>query len=224
MKEALNQLEIFIHTDDNLPMLLKIGLIHAQFETIHPFLDGNGRMGRLLITFLICYEKILQKPLLYLSTFFKLNRLDYYNYLQKVRDEGDWEGWLKFFLQGVIEVAREATDTAKSIVELREIHREIISKSISRSAGIAYQLLEYLYQRPIVTVSGVAKVTNLTYTNANKLITKFTEKGLLLQMDTYQRNRRFVYSSYLKLFIDEKTPEHTHQNSLEDDEGGTKSQ
>jgi len=215
MNSALGDLEKFFHSKDSLPVLLKIGLIHAQFETIHPFLDGNGRMGRLLITFLLCHEGVLFRPLLYLSTFFKLNRADYYRYLQKVRDEGDWESWLKFFLQGIVEVAKEATDTARSIVQLRENHRDIISKHIPRSAGSAYQLLEYLYQRPIITVNSVVKVTGLTYTNANNLITKLRENGLLHQMDKYQRNRRFVYSSYLALFDDEQMSMNNHLASLE---------
>jgi Fic family protein len=215
MNSALRELEIFIHKDDDLPILLKVGLIHAQFETIHPFLDGNGRMGRLLITFLLCHEGILRKPLLYLSNFFKLHRSEYYNYLQRIRDEGDWEAWLKFFLRGVIEVAKEATDTAGNIVELREKHRNIISKHISRSAENAYQLLEYLYQRPIITVNSVVKVTDLNYSNANKLIMKFQENGILRQMDKYQRNRRFVYSSYLSLFVSEHELENDHQDLLE---------
>src|SRR6266536_2328092 len=203
MDRALSKLEVFIHEEKTLPILLKVGLVHAQFETIHPFLDGNGRMGRLLITFILCYEDVLRKPLLYLSHFFKFHRLEYYNYLQKVRDEGDWESWLKFFLQGVNEVAQEATITARNIVQLRENHRNIIATHFSRSAGPAYQLLEYLYQRPIITVSGVAKVTDLSYANANRLVTKFQEHRLLRQMDKYHRNRRFIYSDYLAMFADE---------------------
>jgi Fic family protein len=215
MHNALKELEVFIHTQDTLPILLKIGLIHAHFETIHPFLDGNGRMGRLLITFLLCHENILSKPLLYLSTFFKLHRLEYYERLQKIRDEGNWESWLKFFLCGVIEVAKEATATAGNIVELREKHRNILAKSNYRSTGNAYLLLEYLYQRPIVTVNGVVKVTGLNYSNANKLIVKFQENGILRQMDAYQRNRRFGYSSYLSLFVDTHELEENDRVSLE---------
>lgn len=206
MNRALDELETFIHEEKDLPLLLKIGLVHAQFETIHPFLDGNGRMGRLLIAFLLCYEGILSRPLLYLSHFFKVHRLDYYSYLQKIRDEGDWESWLKFFLRGVYEVAQEATTTAMNIVQLREKHRNIIATtSSSRSAGPAYQLLEYLYEKPIITVNNVTMVTSLSYKNANRLVTNFQEHGLLRQMDTYQRNRRFVYSDYLALFLNEET-------------------
>ena len=204
MNRALDNLESFIHVEKALPILLKVGLVHAQFETIHPFLDGNGRMGRLLITFILCYENILRKPLLYLSYYFKVHRLEYYEHLQKIRDEGDWESWLKFFLRGVYEVAQEATITARNIVQLREKHRNIIATYLSRLGG-TYQLLEYLYQRPIITVNGAAKVTGLSYANANRLIVKFQEYGLLRQMDTFQRNRRFIYADYLAMFSDEET-------------------
>jgi Fic family protein len=206
MKKALSDLEKFIHEETPLPILLKVGLVHAQFETIHPFLDGNGRIGRLLITFILCCEGILRKPLLYLSHFFKAHRLEYYEYLQKIRDEGDWESWLKFFLRGVNEVAQEATATAMNIVQLREKHRNIVASHFPRSSGSAYQLLEYLYRRPVITVNGVAKVTDLSYPNANRLLIKFQELGLLRQMDTYQRNRRFIYSDYLAMFADEEIP------------------
>ena len=206
MNRALDDIESFIHTEKAMPILLKVGLVHAQFETIHPFLDGNGRMGRLLITFILCHEEVLRKPLLYLSHFFKVNRSEYYAHLQRVRDEGDWESWLKFFLQGVYEVAQEATTTARNIVQLREKHRNIIATYLPRSAGYASQLLEYLYQRPVITINGVAKVTGLSYANANRLVTKFQEHNLLNQMDKYQRNRRFVYSDYLSMFADEEMP------------------
>lgn len=218
MHDALSKLETFIHEKGSLPLLLKIGTIHAQFETIHPFLDGNGRIGRLLITFLLCHEGILRKPLLYLSHFFKLHRLEYYTHLQRVRDEGDWESWLKFFLRGVIDVAKEATDTAGNIVQLREKHRDAISKYFSRSAGKAYQLLEYLYSRPIITVNNVTEVLDLSYSNTNNLIKSFQEMGLLRSMSRYQRNRRFIYSSYLSMFVDEQTLPGETPNSLEQEE------
>lgn len=213
MDKALDDLEKFIHGDTLLPPLLKVGLVHAQFETIHPFLDGNGRVGRLLITFILCSKGVLRKPLLYLSHFFKVHRFEYYEHLQKIRDAGDWESWLKFFLQGVSEVAQQAIITANNIVQLREKHREIIATNFSRSAGPAYQLLEYLYKRPIVTASGVAAVTGLSYQNANKLVMNFQNIGLLRQMDTYQRNRRFIYSDYLAMFSDEEMPEDRYETS-----------
>jgi Fic family protein len=211
MNNALNNFESFIHTEKTMPILIKVGLAHAQFETIHPFLDGNGRMGRLLITFILCHEGVLHKPLLYLSHFFKVNRLEYYEYLQKVRDDGDWESWLKFFLRGVYEVAQEATATARNIVQLRESHRNIVTTYFSRSAGLTYQLLEYLYERPIITVNGAAKVTGLSYANANRLVMKLQEYGLLHQMDKYQRNRRFIYSDYLAMFAGEEVSKDEHE-------------
>ena len=221
MNQALNNLELFIHEEKAIPILLKVGLVHAQFETIHPFLDGNGRVGRLLITFILCYEDVLRKPLLYLSHFFKAHRLEYYEHLQKVRDEGDWESWLKFFLRGVDEVSQEATMTARNIVQLREKHRSIIATHIPRSSGHAYQLLEYLYERPVITVNGVVKVTGLSYANANRLIMKFQEYGFLRQMDTYQRNRRFVYSDYLAMFAnDEEIVTGKHETPSEVTDGG----
>ena len=218
MNKALSDLEKFIHAETTLPTLLKVGLVHAQFETIHPFLDGNGRMGRLLITFILCCEGILRKPLLYLSHFFNMHKLEYYEYLQRIRDEGDWELWLKFFLRGVNEVAQQATMTALNIVQLREKHRNIVASRFPHSAGSAYQLLEYLYKRPIITVNGVAKVTDLSYSNANGLVMKFQELGLLRKMDTFQRNRRFIYSDYLAMFADEEIPGNDHKMLSEDED------
>jgi Fic family protein len=167
-------------------------------------------MGRLLITFILCYEGILRKPLLYLSHFFKVHRSEYYRHLQKIRDDGDWETWLKFFLRGVYEVAQEATTTVSNIVQLRELHRNIVATQFPRLGG-TYQLLEYLYQRPVITVNGAAKVTGLSYANANRLVMKFQEHGLLRQMDTYQRNRRFMYADYLAMFSDEEMSKDEHQ-------------
>lgn len=204
MHTTLNDIEFFLHSNDPIPILLKVGLVHAQFETAHPFLDGNGRMGRLLITFILCQQGILRKPLLYLSHFFKLNKLEYYDYLQKVRDEGDWESWLKFFLRGVYDVAQEATITARNIVQLREHHRNVIAKNFHRSAGPAYKLLEYLYKRPIITIKGAAEVTNQTFANANKLVMKFQEYGILREMTQQQRFRRFMYTEYFAMFAAEE--------------------
>ncbi len=213
MNIALANLESFIHSEGIMPILIKVGVIHAQFETIHPFLDGNGRIGRLLITLILCCEEVLHKPLLYLSHFFKVNRWEYYELLQKVHDDGDWESWLKFFLRGVFEVAQEATITARNIVLLRERHREVITTNIP-SSGNAYRLLEYLYNRPIITVRGAANVTGLSYANANNLIADFVKIDLLHQMDTHRRNRRFVYSDYLAMFVDEEVPGNGNEHEM----------
>ncbi len=207
MYTALDNIESFLHSEKTMPVLLKAGIVHAQFETVHPFLDGNGRVGRLLITFLLCHEHVLKRPLLYLSHFFKLNKLEYYEYLQKVRDEGDWESWLKFFLRGVYEVAQEATITARKIVQLREHHRDVITKNMPRSAGNAHNLLEHLYIRPVITVNGAAVATGLSYANANKLVMKFQKLGILREMTRSQRNRRFIYSEYTSMFADDEISE-----------------
>ncbi len=202
MSEALNNLEKFFHDKKFMPLLIKVGLIHAQFETIHPFLDGNGRIGRLLITFLLCEKGILKLPLLYLSYYFKRYRSEYYDRLQAVRNRGDWEGWLKFFLRGVYEVAKEARETARKIVKLREEHRVIITTKLGRSASKSLLLLEILYFRPIISVNIVMDTTKQTYANANKLIKDLCNLGLLEEITGRRRNRRFSYKPYLSLFED----------------------
>ena len=200
--EALGQLEKFLHEDDGLPPLLKIALAHVQFETIHPFLDGNGRVGRLLITFLLTECGVLHKPVLYLSHYFRRHRQAYYEHLQAVRDSGDWESWLRFFLQGVIEIAGEATETARRIQLLRESHRAQITESLGRSAGNGHRVLERLYDRPIVSVGEIREMTGTTYTAANALVTRLVEVGVLAEMTGFARNRRFRYDAYIRLFDD----------------------
>lgn len=163
MLQSLDNLERFLHSPQPMPTLIKVGLAHAQFETIHPFLDGNGRTGRLLITFLLCEQNILKRPLLYISYYFKKYRAEYYDRLQAVRDSGNWEGWLKFFLRGVYEVAQEAAATARKIVNLKEEHRQLVLNTMGRRSGNAIALLESLYFRPIFTVEHAEAITNLSY-------------------------------------------------------------
>ena len=141
--EEMSKLEGFIHAETELPLLIKIGLAHAQFETIHPFLDGNGRVGRLLITFLLCERKVLEKPVLYLSWFFKQNRQKYYDELQSVRDNGTWEHWLAFFLRGVEVVSGQAAYTARKILALREEHRRVINENFGHTAANGHRVLEH---------------------------------------------------------------------------------
>jgi Fic family protein len=198
--EALHQLERFVHSDSKLPLLVKIGLAHAQFETIHPFLDGNGRVGRLLITFLLCEQKALLKPVLYLSHYFKRFRSEYYDHLQAIRDEGKWEAWLGFFLKGVIEVSREATETARRILALREEHRAIITEYLGRAAANGHRILEHLYQRPIVAVKEVKELIGTTYPAANQLVAKMTKHGIIREITNQKRNRQFRYQQYIELF------------------------
>jgi len=203
--QALSDWERFLHDEHPIPMLVKIGLLHAQFETIHPFLDGNGRIGRLLITFLLTEAGILQKPVLYISHYFKRNRQDYYDYLQAVRDRGDWESWLTFFLRGVTGVSNEAAETARHILLLRETHRTIITEHLGRAAGNGHKVLESLFAHPIVTVHNIRKLTGTSYTAANQLVSRLVGLKILTESTGRRRNRRFRYQSYIELFSDQPT-------------------
>jgi cell filamentation protein, protein adenylyltransferase len=197
---ALGDLEMFLHARDVLPPLVKIALAHVQFETIHPFLDGNGRVGRLLITFLLTERGVLHKPVLYLSHYFKQHRQTYYEHLQAVRERGAWEAWLAFFLRGVIEVAGEAAETARRVLQLREQHRAVITARLGRAAGNGHKVLESLFDRPIVAVGDVQKMIGTTYTAANGLVARLVKLGVLSEMTGYARNRRFRYAPYIALF------------------------
>ncbi len=206
MQTAMADLEQFLHDPAPMPALLKMGLAHAQFETIHPFLDGNGRVGRLLITFLLCHSGILRRPLLYLSYYFKLNRREYYDRLTAVRTKGDWEGWLKFFLKGVHEVSHQATDTARRIIAMRDEHRNIVRTSVPGVAN-GLTLLDKLYDRPMVTVAMAQQILAVSRVSANTLIGHFQRAGLLEQVSPGARNRLFAYSPYLDMFLDKASPE-----------------
>ena len=208
VQTALSSLERFLHEDSGLPLLVKIGLAHAQFETIHPFLDGNGRVGRLLITFLLCERDVLAKPVLYLSHFLKAHRAEYYERLQAVRDTGAWEDWLLFFLRGVVATCGEATETARRILALREHDRAMIADRLSRMAGKAYRVLDHLYERPIVSVNEVRGLTGTTYPAANDLVSRLVDLGILVEMTGHARNRRFRYDKYVDLFHDAALDSH----------------
>jgi Fic family protein len=198
----LSELERYLHADTGLPLLVKIGLAHAQFETIHPFLDGNGRLGRLLITFLLCESEVLQQPVLYLSYYFKKNRQEYYEQLQSVRDTGSWEEWLSFFLHGVVEVSGQATDTARRILTMREHHRQSITERFGRAAGNGHRVLEALFTHPITSVLEVKNLTSTSYPAANDLVAKFVASGILHEFTGQTRNRRFIFRDYIALFGD----------------------
>ncbi len=198
MHKALEHFERFLNEERKLPVLVHSGLAHAQFETIHPFYDGNGRIGRLLITFLLMEREVLRHPLLYLSVFLKRNRIEYYDRLMAIRNEGDWEGWLRFFLRGVAETATEATETAVRILELREKHRKAI-----REHGLgadALRLLDYLYQHPLTNVRAVARELDVAFATANKLVGRLEGLGLLTETTRGRRNRRYRYTAYVALF------------------------
>jgi Fic family protein len=198
METAMGDLEKFLHEPQRLPRLVHAGLAHAQFETIHPFLDGNGRVGRLLITFLLVHGGVLHRPLLYLSYFLKRHRSEYYDRLMAVRQDGDWEGWLAFFLRGVAETATEATSTAGTIVTLRDHHRALVSDLGAN--GI--QLLDHLFAQPLLNVNAVGAALGVSWPTANKLAQAFVERGILVEATGFRRNRVFRYSPYLVLFSD----------------------
>ena len=200
VEEDMLNLEQFIQGETDLPLLLKIGLVHAQFETIHPFLDGNGRIGKLLITFMLCKRGVLQKPVLYLSHFFKKHRNQYYEELQSVSDAGTWEKWISFFLRGVIEVSQQATETARRILLLREKHRHVITEKFGGVAGNGHRTLEYLYESPVVTVKSVQKLIGTTYPAANNLVARMVDNQILREFTGHKRNRAFMYQSYIDLF------------------------
>jgi Fic family protein len=199
MRQSLDNFEKFLHDRTPLPVLIHCALAHAQFETIHPFLDGNGRVGRLLITFLLCQQGILHQPLLYLSHYLKANRAEYYDRLTAIRNDGNWEGWLKFFLRGVFEVSQAATSTARAILDLREAHRQAIAQPMGGSTS-GLILLDYLFEQPITTIRRVEERLHCSYVTASKLVDRFIELNLLREMTGGQRNRVFRYEPYIALF------------------------
>ena len=199
MHNALDNLEKFLHDKGPMPYLVRVGIAHAQVETIHPFVDGNGRLGRLLITFMLCEHNILKKPLLYLSYFLKKNRTEYYDRLQAIRDSGQWEQWLKFFLSGVAEGAEEATATARKIVQLREVHRKLVTDNLGRSAARGLSLLESLYRQPVVSMSGIKETCGLTFQGASNIAKQFSSLGILKETTGQKRHRLFAYARYQTL-------------------------
>jgi Fic family protein len=204
MKQALADLELFLHDESPMPLLLRIGLAHAQFETIHPFLDGNGRIGRLLITFLLCEKEVLHRPLLYLSYYFKQNRTEYYDRLQAVRDRGDWEGWMKFFLAGVAAVADEAARIARKIVSLREEGRERIIRSGGRATADGLKLHEQLFQSPVITIQGASECVSKQFPAASRLVRQLVDLRILVEVSGKERNRVYLHREYLSLFDDDE--------------------
>lgn len=201
VSECIADLEKFLNNDNvKLPHLIKIGIAHYQFEAIHPFLDGNGRIGRLLITLYLINQNILSKPTLYLSDFIEKNRNHYYNNLLAVSLDNKLEQWLKFFLVGVTETAKTAIDTFTKIIALRDkIEKETIL-SLGKRLPNAKALLTYLYSKPVVTVVDVMQSLGITKQTANVLLKNFTDLGILKEQTGYKRNRVFVFQEYLRLF------------------------
>ena len=197
--DCMADLERFLHArDDGLPTLVRAGLAHVQFETIHPFLDGNGRVGRLLITLLLCEAGVLSQPLLYLSVYFKRHREMYYELLGRVRRTGDWEAWLDFFLQGVQETAENAAATARRLTERFTADRERIAAK-GRRAGSALRVHEALQERPLLSISAVCRRTGLSFPTVSAAMKLLEEVGLVREITGFTRNRVYVYSEYLRI-------------------------
>ena len=205
MREALHEFEKYLCENYADPPLIRCALVHAQFETIHPFLDGNGRVGRLLITFMLCEQKILERPLLYLSYFFRRRQQEYYEKLMATRERGDWEGWVRFFLEGVAEMAEQAARTAKSILSMREAHHKVISSGAMKSKH-ALPLLRRLFQRPIITASLAANELGVSHQTAMALFRRFVAAELLKEIPGRERKRLFAYEPYLSILREGTEP------------------
>ncbi|MBN2479210.1 MAG: Fic family protein [Parachlamydiales bacterium] len=196
--DAMSKLEKYLHQESELPLLIDCALIHYQFETIHPFLDGNGRVGRLLITFYLYWKKSLKYPLLYLSYFFKLHRQEYYDRLNLVRERGDYEQWVSFFLKGILWTSESALLAIKNILSLQEHHKKLlITKKISTPYAIA--LLDFLFEKPHISINDVSKHLNISYQSAKSLVSQFHKNEILKEMTGKKRDKRFSYWEYIAI-------------------------
>ena len=204
--ECMGLLEKFLHDDPvRTPLLIKAALAHVQFETIHPFLDGNGRVGRLLITLLLCADGALAQPLLYLSLYFKTHRDAYYSLLQRVRSEGAWEDWLDFFLAGVIDTTEQATRSAQRILELFRDDRERVEK-IGRASASALRLHQTLQEKVMLSIPGAAKRLGLSQPTITASMRHLEQLGIVRERTGRRRNRMYVYDAYLKILEEGAEP------------------
>jgi len=198
MNEALDDLELFLHDRYSMPVAIQCAVTHLQFETIHPFLDGNGRVGRLLVPLMLHQREVMAKPLLYISHYLKANRNEYYDRLMDVRMNGNWEGWVKFFLTGVAAVGHEAADTAKRIVQFRtEAQQAAVKMGKSELA-----LIDYLFKHPIMDARTAQSLLDVTYATANNAISSLESAGFVKEITGQKRNRMFRFQRYLQLFED----------------------
>lgn len=201
LPELLSDLELFLHNDDiKIPHLIRIAIAHYQFETIHPFLDGNGRVGRLLITLYFVSSGILAKPLLYLSDFFEKNKSLYYDNLTLIRSQNDLGQWLRFFLTGVIQTAENSVLTLEKIVDLKASIEKDKLLGLGKRTKTGLDFFDRLFTKPIVTIKDVQDMTGLSAKAANDLVQAFVDQGILVETTGYQRNRVFNFAEYLKLF------------------------
>jgi Fic family protein len=195
---GMGELEKFLHRESNIPPLVKIALVHAQFETIHPFLDGNGRIGRLLITFYLSWKGILSKPLLYLSFYLKKKKVEYYDLLMKVRTEGAWEDWIIFFLAGIHETSEEAANTARAIIQLKEdLIRKLYESSVASIYGV--KLIDLLFITPLLSVKEVSEKLNISKEAANELVKRFEKITILKEITGKQRYKKYSFVPYIEI-------------------------
>lgn len=201
MQRAMYDLEKYINgdvPDDGLNVLIRAALIHYQFETIHPFLDGNGRMGRLLITLFLHEQKVLSKPALYISYFLKSNRREYYSSLMEVRTDGHFEQWVQFFLHALIKAAEDAVETINKLVVLRTKNKDLIAQS-GRTAARTQMVFDYLERHPIIEIRKTAQALDLSYSTVSRAVQWLVDKGILVPTTNFQRNRVFAYEAYLDI-------------------------
>lgn len=198
MIEAMSDLEKYINADDELDALIRAALIHYQFETIHPFLDGNGRVGRLLITLFLMEKKVLSTPALYISYFLKKNRVEYYDRMTEVRAKGNYEQWVTFFLRALLESAEDATATIDELIALHDKNAAVIS-GMGRAAKNAMLVFEYLEANPIIEIRKTAEALSITFNTASSAVKRLTDAGVLVQTTNASRNRTFAYEDYLSI-------------------------
>jgi len=201
VNDLMSDLEKFLHDESiAVPLLVRIGIAHYQFETIHPFLDGNGRIGRLLITLFLVSNKMLDKPLLYLSTYFEKNKSVYYDNLTRVRTKDDMQRWLKYFLTGIEQTSALAVSTLSEVLQLRTKLEERLQADFGRRSHTALVLMQQLFVQPVITIAKAQKITGLSKKAANDLVAIFTKEKILKEITGQTRNRVFIFDHYLNLF------------------------
>ena len=204
--ECMGELETFLHAEHTgLPPLIRAGLVHVQFESIHPFLDGNGRLGRLLITFLLCAAGALREPILYLSLFFKTHRQTYYDLLTRVREKGDWEAWIEFFLSGVKDTSEQAVGAARQIITLHDCDRKKV-EALGRPAATALRVFQHAQTNPILSIPMTAQKIGVSFPTVTSAVNHLQNLGVLREITGKRRRRLFVYDAYLKILNEGTEP------------------
>lgn len=204
MLASLDNLEKYLHAEDDAPVLVLCALVHYQFETIHPFSDGNGRLGRLLITFFLAWRGVLNEPMLYLSAYLKAHQQEYYDRLQQVRTDGNYEAWVKFFLEGIIIVSGQVVNTTRAIQKLERRDIDRVLESGAGPAGVL--LLRHLMKQPVMRVSDIEKALKISYSKANNLAADMEKLGVLKQITIGRRNRKFKYNEYVQILSEGTEP------------------